>query len=99
MGRLVEARRILLAAGAAQMDEVDAVGELPDHRRQVVVGTHARSEEHTSELQSLMRNSYAVFCLKKKTDVVIRVCPTSSRKSGQEQKTPPQQTSREVCGS
>src|SRR3546814_18598779 len=32
-------------------------------RRQV----HARSEEHTSELQSLMRISYAVFCLKKKT--------------------------------
>src|SRR3546814_4008271 len=26
-----------------------------------------RSEEHTSELQSLLRNSYAVFCLKKKT--------------------------------
>src|SRR3546814_9537841 len=31
-------------------------------------GAHAgRSEEHTSELQSLMRISYAVFCLKKKT--------------------------------
>src|SRR3546814_8994351 len=29
----------------------------------------ARSEEHTSELQSLMRNSYAVFCLKKKTKI------------------------------
>src|SRR3546814_6224039 len=29
-------------------------------------GYDARSEEHTSELQSLMRNSYAVFCLKKK---------------------------------
>src|SRR3546814_1802335 len=28
--------------------------------------TFDRSEEHTSELQSLMRNSYAVFCLKKK---------------------------------
>src|SRR3546814_1805818 len=28
-----------------------------------------RSEEHTSELQSLMRRSYAVFCLKKKTNV------------------------------
>src|SRR3546814_10558370 len=28
--------------------------------------TGGRSEEHTSELQSLMRNSYAVFCLKKK---------------------------------
>src|SRR3546814_4379578 len=27
---------------------------------------NSRSEEHTSELQSLMRNSYAVFCLKKK---------------------------------
>src|SRR3546814_1284159 len=30
--------------------------------------TGARSEEHTSELQSLMRISYAVFCLKKKTN-------------------------------
>src|SRR3546814_2287338 len=29
-------------------------------------GACSRSEEHTSELQSLMRNSYAVFCLKKK---------------------------------
>src|SRR3546814_1815359 len=29
---------------------------------------HHRSEEHTSELQSLMRISYAVFCLKKKID-------------------------------
>src|SRR3546814_958225 len=29
-----------------------------------------RSEEHTSELQSLMRNSYAVFCLKKKTNII-----------------------------
>src|SRR3546814_1071580 len=33
-----------------------------------VTGTLSnRSEEHTSELQSLMRTSYAVFCLKKKT--------------------------------
>src|SRR3546814_9525280 len=30
-------------------------------------GECGRSEEHTSELQSLMRNSYAVFCLKKNT--------------------------------
>src|SRR3546814_8459126 len=29
----------------------------------------ARSEEHTSELQSLMRSSYAVFCLKKKNNI------------------------------
>src|SRR3546814_4452436 len=34
----------------------------PAHR-----GADRRSEEHTSELQSLMRISYAVFCLKKKT--------------------------------
>src|SRR3546814_1614527 len=32
-----------------------------------------RSEEHTSELQSLMRISYAVFCLKKKTILTINV--------------------------
>src|SRR3546814_9436641 len=31
-----------------------------------IVGTLDRSEEHTSELQSLMRTSYAVFCFKKK---------------------------------
>src|SRR3546814_7024412 len=35
----------------------------PDHLR----GSEARSEEHTSALQSLMRIPYAVFCLKKKT--------------------------------
>src|SRR3546814_8842211 len=32
----------------------------------MICSTSARSEEHTSELQSLMRISYAVFCLKKK---------------------------------
>src|SRR3546814_5049676 len=35
----------------------------------VTVGTSSRSEEHTSELQSLMRISYAVFCLKKKKNI------------------------------
>src|SRR3546814_5739268 len=33
-------------------------------------GIRARSEEHTSELQSLMRISYAVFCLKKKKTIL-----------------------------
>src|SRR3546814_2244915 len=37
-----------------------------------VVPFLARSEEHTSELQSLMRSSYAVFCLKKKKKTVYR---------------------------
>src|SRR3546814_1399735 len=35
-------------------------------RRFTGLPEESRSEEHTSELQSLMRNSYAVFCLKKK---------------------------------
>src|SRR3546814_2463412 len=34
--------------------------------------TSKRSEEHTSELQSLMRTSYAVFCLKKKTNKQVQ---------------------------
>src|SRR3546814_4854212 len=38
----------------------------PASRSQRTLGRRARSEEHTSELQSLMRISYAVFCLKKK---------------------------------
>src|SRR3546814_3986149 len=43
---------------------------LPRHRiakQADIVVRPVRSEEHTSELQSLMRISYAVFCLKKKT--------------------------------
>src|SRR3546814_9206112 len=35
-----------------------------------VVQQRQRSEEHTSELQSLMRISYAVFCLKKKKNII-----------------------------
>src|SRR3546814_5439412 len=40
----------------------------------LIVGDDHRSEEHTSELQSLMRISYAVFCLTKKT--TRHKCPT-----------------------
>src|SRR3546814_5236012 len=36
------------------------------------LGADDRSEEHTSELQSLMRISYAVFCLKKKTKKTVQ---------------------------
>src|SRR3546814_2349237 len=42
----------------------------PSHRR---AGFQARSEEHTSELQSLMRISYAVFCLKKKKHTIYHL--------------------------
>src|SRR3546814_7822822 len=37
----------------------------------MIAGTVYRSEEHTSELQSLMRISYAVFCLQKKKKTTI----------------------------
>src|SRR3546814_5431415 len=40
-------------------------------RHAVLVAQDFRSEEHTSELQSLMRISYAVFCLKNKIDYSI----------------------------
>src|SRR3546814_10559967 len=43
-----------------------------DARHGWIVGYDGRSEEHTSELQSLMRISYAVFCLKKKTQITSR---------------------------
>src|SRR3546814_3872628 len=42
-------------------------GDRKGSDRVAVEAMRKRSEEHTSELQSLMRTSYAVFCLKKKT--------------------------------
>src|SRR3546814_10086180 len=39
---------------------------VPPEKLSGTIQNDIRSEEHTSELQSLMRNSYAVFCLKKK---------------------------------
>src|SRR3546814_5581575 len=49
----------------------DHHGRWPDHGRQLAAdpAQRPRSEEHTSELQSLMRISYAVFCLKKKKKI------------------------------
>src|SRR3546814_3859080 len=55
LGELVLAA---LARHAMGLGEGDQIGH---------VGSCRKSEEHTSELQSLMRISYAVFCLKKKT--------------------------------
>src|SRR3546814_5581540 len=53
-------------------DEVDRAfgGHLPTLELVAArrFASNERSEEHTSELQSLMRNSYAVFCWKKKND-------------------------------
>src|SRR3546814_8242154 len=65
--RRVEQVALLLLCKVAQLAQGrDRAGALDDDvgRQPVLVGE--RSEEHTSELQSLMRISYAVFCLKKK---------------------------------
>src|SRR3546814_2533381 len=60
--RIGENSRTVASAVAARLDEINA--SLPTDV--VVQPVLDRSEEHTSELQSLMRISYAVFCLKKK---------------------------------
>src|SRR3546814_3802295 len=47
-----------------------AAGRLSDELHWLPSSEKVRSEEHTSELQSLMRISYAVFCLKKKKQII-----------------------------
>src|SRR3546814_3679884 len=66
-------RRTLLAVTAA------AIAAFSGFAPQLLGAT--RSEEHTSELQSLMRISYAVFCLKKKKNTTIQTA-TNTPKSG-----------------
>src|SRR3546814_2612168 len=53
-------------AGLPEGFNVGCVTQVGQHGRQFPGFPQPRSEEHTSELQSLMRISYAVFCLKKK---------------------------------
>src|SRR3546814_79877 len=58
---------VLWAEGKRQQaEEMLHAGFKKDPKNQTLLDTAKRSEEHTSELQSLMRISYAVFCLKKK---------------------------------
>src|SRR3546814_10352646 len=72
IGRLIDNGERFTVAGAVS-DARAALAFLVDNRGDMVLldielpGIDGRSEEHTSELQSLMRISYAVFCLKKKT--------------------------------
>src|SRR3546814_8460549 len=65
VARLSRLLRPLLLRGAAELPAgADPAPAGTDGRRRL--RSDGRSEEHTSELQSLMRISYAVFCLKKK---------------------------------
>src|SRR3546814_5460939 len=65
-----EVARHLIVSG---LDDLTKTGVLPnDHQ------TTGRSEEHTSELQSLMRISYAVFCLKKKKQQKYKYTTTTN---------------------
>src|SRR3546814_3379743 len=54
-----------IAAVVAERDDAQEMA-LDTYGRNLGIAFQLRSEEHTSELQSLMRISYAVFCLKKK---------------------------------
>src|SRR3546814_3697197 len=64
---LLPPRRAALRRGRAEVDRGGSGRPATSSRSYEPSG---RSEEHTSELQSLMRISYAVFCLKKKNDIV-----------------------------
>src|SRR3546814_2719277 len=67
---LLEQRVVNRQHGTARIAEND-LDPLIDKGLDHQFGTAHRSEEHTSELQSLMRISYAVFCLKKKQKIHI----------------------------
>src|SRR3546814_3440825 len=62
-----------LGGGSLELAEVSdgKVGRCASFPLGVLRLPALRSEEHTSELQSLMRTSYAVFCLKKKINTII----------------------------
>src|SRR3546814_7600691 len=68
----IQAARLHIGIGAFLLQTLDfriprdtIVQPVDDGGRDSIGGLVERSEEHTSELQSLMRISYAVFCLKK----------------------------------
>src|SRR3546814_2855352 len=66
--------------GREQQRELPPAHTGTEEHRAAAQQQHARSEEHTSELQSLMRTSYAVFCLKKKNTKRTRPDRRTTRK-------------------
>src|SRR3546814_9405899 len=61
-------RRSALAPSSFPFLRPSRLLRIPNIEYRIPATQKDRSEEHTSELQSLMRNSYAVFCLKKKKE-------------------------------
>src|SRR3546814_2169114 len=59
---------IQIACGGGELDRFQTFSTGEAGHVEQLAGFLGRSEEHTSELQSLMRISYAVFCLKKKNN-------------------------------
>src|SRR3546814_7861569 len=87
---LHDAELLGIGAGAALLGQGlrGGVGVLADLREDLLVPhfrhdafeRNTRSEEHTSELQSLMRTSYAVFCLKKTNHDRTSTCPRTRQR-------------------
>src|SRR3546814_11725604 len=71
VSRVINRSPLLSGDTRERVEQVIAdLGYIPNPQaRALALRRNYRSEEHTSELQSLMRNSYAVFCLKKKKKV------------------------------
>src|SRR3546814_10707918 len=78
-------RRVFSGAGVDLVETV--VDQLERAQQTAEPLVDERSEEHTSELQSLMRNSYAVFCLKKKNTKITRPCNHSTAKENMQEQT------------
>src|SRR3546814_993930 len=89
----VEQLQELLGGGGEEHRDVHgdevrgAVVREEEARGETATGPHAvghcRSEEHTSELQSLMRSSYAVFCLQQKTPPIQPYSTTTQQHTRQ----------------
>src|SRR3546814_5554230 len=71
-------RRLMKRDPGAERDETERGQSIAQHH---LASFPRRSEEHTSELQSLMRISYAVFCLKKKNNITKQTQIETTRRT------------------
>src|SRR3546814_1486030 len=83
LARCTQSRNVQVSAPSKRLTTTDSRSPGSKLRRFTpcrAPGSDSRSEEHTSELQSLMCISYAVFCLKKKTYNQRALATTNSKK-------------------